>query len=76
MNQSSILTLSHGFDRDLKLLLFSMSARRMTMGFLGVVRAIYFALLGSSPLTIGLLLSIDLNIRRFVSGAGSNRYAV
>ena len=59
MDRSSILNFSHGFDRDLKLLLFSMSARRITMGFLGVVRAIYFALLGFSPLTIGLLLSVS-----------------
>ena len=59
MDRSSILSLSHGFDRDLKLLLFSMSARRITLGFLGVVRAIYFALLGFSPLTIGLLLSVS-----------------
>ncbi len=49
---------TRGFDRDLKLLLFSMTARRIAMGFLQVVRAIYFALLGFSPITIGILLSI------------------
>lgn len=46
------------FDKDLRLLLYSMSLRRISMGFLGVVRAIYFALLGLSPVEIGLLLSI------------------
>lgn len=46
------------FDRDLKLLLCSMSMRRIAMGFLGVVRAIYFAMLGFTPVEIGLLLSL------------------
>ena len=46
------------FDKDLRLLLYSMSFRRISMGFLGVVRAIYFALLGLSPVEIGILLSI------------------
>jgi DHA1 family multidrug resistance protein-like MFS transporter len=40
------------------LLTGSMFTRRIVMGFLGVVRAIYFALLGFSPVEIGLLLSI------------------
>jgi MFS family permease len=35
-----------------------MSVRRIAMGFLQVVRAIYFALLGFSPIEIGLLLSL------------------
>ena len=35
-----------------------MSVRRISMGFLGVVRAIYFAMLGFSPIEIGLLLSL------------------
>jgi MFS family permease len=35
-----------------------MFTRRIVMGFLQVVRAIYFALLGFSPVEIGLLLSI------------------
>jgi MFS family permease len=54
----SWLRLPEVFDRDLKLLLVSMSMRRVAMGFLQVVRAIYFALLGFSPVEIGLLLSI------------------
>lgn len=40
------------------LLTGSMFTRRIVMGFLQVVRAIYFALLGFSPVEIGLLLSI------------------
>jgi len=52
------LRLPDVFDRDLKLLLCSMSMRRIAMGFLQVVRAIYFALLGFTPVEIGLLLSI------------------
>jgi MFS family permease len=54
----SWLRLPDVFDRDLKLLLYSMSMRRIAMGFLQVVRVIYFALLGFSPVEIGLLLSI------------------
>jgi MFS family permease len=52
------VSLPKTFDRDLRFLLYSMSLRRIAMGFLMVVRAIYFALLGFSPLTIGFLLSI------------------
>jgi len=51
-------SLFSGFDRDLKLLLFSMASRRLVLGFLQVVRAIYFAILGFKPITIGFLLSI------------------
>ncbi len=58
MDSGSWLRLPDGFDRDLKLLLFSMSARRISMGFLGVVRAIYFYLLGFSEVEVGLLLSL------------------
>ena len=47
-----------GFGRDMNLLTSSMFTRRIVMGFLQVVRAIYFALLGFSPVEIGLLLSI------------------
>jgi len=47
-----------GFDRDMTMLTGSMFTRRIVMGFLQVVRAIYFALLGFSPVEIGLLLSI------------------
>jgi len=46
------------FDRDLRLLTYSMGVRRVTMGFVMVIRSIYFALLGFSPVQIGLLLSI------------------
>jgi DHA1 family multidrug resistance protein-like MFS transporter len=46
------------FDRDLRLLTYSMSIRRVTMGFTMLIRSIYFALLGFSPVQIGLLLSI------------------
>lgn len=58
MNLTSLVSLPRVFDRDLRLLLFSMTSRRIAMGFFMVVRAIYFALLGYSPLTIGLLLSV------------------
>ena len=57
MNKN-IFTLPSGFDRDLKLLLFSMASRRVVMGFLLVVRAIYFYLLGFNEIEVGLLLSI------------------
>jgi MFS family permease len=52
------LRFPEGFDRDLRLLTYSMAFRRISMGFLQVVRAIYFALLGYSPIQIGFLLSI------------------
>jgi len=58
MKRRSRFSLPEFFDRDLKLLTVSMSARRISMGSLEVVRAIYFALLGFSPVEIGLLLSI------------------
>jgi len=47
-----------GFDRDIRLLTSSMFTRRIVMGFLQVVRAIYFALLGYTAVEIGLLLSL------------------
>lgn len=47
-----------GFDRDIGLLTGSMFTRRIVMGFLQVVQTIYFALLGFSPVEIGLLLSV------------------
>lgn len=53
----SRLRLPEGFDRDLKLLVGSMSMRRISMGSLMVVRAIYFYLLGFSEIEVGLLLS-------------------
>jgi len=46
------------FDRDLRLMMFSMSFRRISMGFLQIVRAIYFYLLGFNEVEVGLLLSI------------------
>jgi len=76
MQRRSLFSL-RGFDRDMKLLLLSMSSRRVVMGFLGVVRAIYFALLGFSPITIGLLLSFATLVSAFhhISfGVLSDRY--
>jgi MFS family permease len=58
MKQRSWYRLPDVFDKDLRLLLYSMSLRRISMGFLGVVRAIYFAQLGLSPVEIGILLSL------------------
>jgi MFS family permease len=58
LRQHLRLKLPEVFDRDMKLLLSSMASRRVVMGFLQVVRAIYFALLGFDPITIGFLLSI------------------
>ena len=55
----SRLRLPEVFDRDLKLLTLSMSFRRIGMGSLGVVRTIYFSLLGFSPVEIGLLISFS-----------------
>jgi DHA1 family multidrug resistance protein-like MFS transporter len=58
MESISSFKLSKAFDRDLKLLSLSMSFRRIAMGFLMIIRSIYFSLLGFSPVEIGLLLSI------------------
>lgn len=58
MTLETLKRLRVGFDRDMTLLTGSMFTRRIVMGFLQVVRAIYFALLGFSPVEIGLLLSI------------------
>jgi DHA1 family multidrug resistance protein-like MFS transporter len=73
----SRLKLPSGFDRDLTLLMLSMSTRRIGMGFLQVVRVIYFALLGFSPVEIGLLLSIATfvsAIHHITFGMLSDRY--
>jgi DHA1 family multidrug resistance protein-like MFS transporter len=73
----SRLKLPRSFDRDLTLLMFSMSARRIGMGFLQVVRVIYFALLGFSPVEIGFLLSIATfvsAIHHVTFGMLSDRY--
>ena len=77
MRRTLLFSFPRGFDRDLKLLLFSMASRRIVMGFMEVVRAIYFALLGFSPLTIGLLLSFSIfisAIHHISFGVLSDRY--
>jgi len=56
---SGKLRLPPGFDRDLRLLLLSMSARRVVMGFTQIVLTIYLSLIGLSPITIGLLVSVS-----------------
>ena len=66
-----------GFDRDLAFLTGSMFTRRMVMGFLQVVRAIYFALLGYSPVEVGLLISVGMLIsalNSIIFGYLSDRY--
>lgn len=55
---TSLIRVPEGFDRDIRLLTTSMFTRRIVMGFLQVVRAIYFALLGYTAVEIGLLLSL------------------
>ena len=58
-------------------LTLSMSFRRIDMGFLQVVRSIYFALLGFSPVEIGLLLSFATfisAIHHILFGYLSDRY--
>ncbi len=77
MPKTSPFSLPRGFDRDLKLLLLSMASRRIAMGFLQVVRVIYFALLGFSPLAIGFLLSVGTAIsalHHISFGVLSDRY--
>lgn len=66
-----------GFDRDMKLLLCEMFSRRLVMSFLEVVRAIYFSLIGLSPIAIGLLLTIGTAVSALESlffGTLSDRY--
>ena len=58
MIKSFRIALPEGFDRDLKLLMGSMAFRRIAMGFLQVIRPIYFHLLGFSPVKIGILITI------------------
>lgn len=55
---TSLIHMPDGFDRDIGLLTSSMFTRRIVTGFLEVVRAIYFALLGYTAVEIGLLLSL------------------
>ena len=71
------LRFPESFDRDLRLLAYSMAFRRVSMGFLQVVRAIYFSLLGFSPVQIGFLLSIATFVsalHSIVFGYLSDRY--
>ncbi len=71
------LRFPESFDRDLRLLTYSMAFRRLSMGFLQVVRAIYFSLLGYSPVQIGFLLSIATFVsalHSIVFGYLSDRY--
>ena len=59
---TSLIRVPPGFDRDIKLLTASMFTRRIVMGFLGVVRALYFAYLGYTAVEIGLLLSVATGV--------------
>ncbi|HDI74068.1 MAG TPA: hypothetical protein ENF57_03565, partial [Candidatus Korarchaeota archaeon] len=52
--------LLRGFNRNLKFILVSLAFRRVVMGFLEVVRAIYFAIIGFSPTEIGFLFTIPI----------------
>ncbi|MBD3205722.1 MFS transporter [Candidatus Bathyarchaeota archaeon] len=72
----SKLRLPDAFDRDLRLLLISMASRRIALGFLFLVRSIYFGLLGYSYTTVGILLSVATlvaAIRQVVFGMLSDR---
>lgn len=64
---TSLIRVPDGFDRDIRLLTSSMFTRRIVMGFLQVVRAIYFALLGYTNVEIGLLLSLATLVSAFHS---------
>jgi MFS family permease len=71
------ISLPSGFDKDLRLLLYSMATRRIALGFLFLVRSIYFGLLGFSYTEVGLLLSLATliaAIRQVVFGMLSDRY--
>lgn len=66
-----------GFNRDIRLLTSSMFVRRIMVGFMMVVRAIYFSIIGYSPVEIGLLLSIAAfisAIRHITFGYLCDRY--
>lgn len=61
----------------MKLLLCEMFSRRLVMGFLEVVRAIYFSLIGFSPMAIGLLLTVGTAVSALESlffGTLSDRF--
>ena len=71
------LSLPEGFNPALRLLLYSMATRRVAMGFLFLVRRIYFGLLGFSYTEVGLLLSLTTLIaagRQMVFGMLSDIY--
>jgi predicted MFS family arabinose efflux permease len=71
------INLPTAFDRDLRFLMYSMSSRRIAMGFQFVVRSIYFSLLGLSPTLVGLLLSLATlvaAIRQITFGMLSDRF--
>ena len=71
------MRLPEAFDRDMTLLTLSMSFRRIDMGFLQILRSIYFALLGFTPVEIGLLLSFATlisAIHHILFGYLSDRY--
>jgi MFS family permease len=66
-----------GFNKDIAILTRSMFIRRIAMGFIGVVRTIYFALLGYSAVEIGILLSLATflsAIHHITYGYLSDRY--
>ncbi|RLG48002.1 MAG: hypothetical protein DRN92_01990 [Thermoproteota archaeon] len=77
MALTSRIKFPRGFDRDLKLVLASLACRRVVMGFLEVVRAIYFAFLGLSPAQIGILFMIPIAlgaVRSILFGLLADRY--
>ena len=66
-----------GFDRDMKFLLSQMFCRRITIGILSIVRVIYFARIGFSPVTIGILITLGTIVSALESlffGILSDRY--
>ncbi|MFP3951290.1 MAG: MFS transporter [Candidatus Bathyarchaeia archaeon] len=65
MELSRRLNFPECFDKDLRLLLYSMAARRVALGFLFLVRSIYFGLLGYSYTMVGILLSIATLVSAF-----------
>lgn len=56
LNLRNKIRLPNAFDNDLQLLLYSMATRRFELGFLFLVRSIYFSLLGYNYTEIGILL--------------------
>ncbi len=71
------LGFQRGFDRDMKLLLGEMFSRRIVMGFLEVVRVIYFSMIGLSPVATGFLITLGTIVSALESlffGSLSDRY--